>query len=106
MLKAAKGFRGGRRRLFRSAKETLLRAGCFAFRDRKARKRTFRRLWVLRINAAARQRGVSYSQLIHGLGKAHIELDRKQLAELAVKDPASFDAVVDRVKAALASADA
>ena len=101
MLKAAKGFRGGRHRLLRSAKETLLRAGVYAYRDRKVRRRTIRRLWILRINAAARQNGLSYSQLIHGLQLGNIELDRKQLAEMAVRDAAAFEALVDKAKAAL-----
>jgi large subunit ribosomal protein L20 len=101
-LKRAKGFRGGRRNLLRTAKETLLRAGVFAYRDRKVRKREFRRLWILRISAALRERGLRYSQLIYGLHKANIALDRKSLSEMAVHDPEAFDVVVSEVKEALA----
>ena len=82
-----KGFVGGRRRLLRTAKETLIRAGVYAFRDRRNRKREFRKLWIIRINAAVRERGLSYSAFINGLTKAQIELDRKILADLAVTDP-------------------
>jgi large subunit ribosomal protein L20 len=89
--------------LLRTAKETLVRRGKFAFRDRKVRKRDFRRLWIARINAAVRERGIRYSEFIHGLAKANIELDRKMLAEMAVQDPTAFDAVVEEVKAALAA---
>ncbi len=95
------GFVGGRRRLFRTAKETLVRSGVFAFRDRRVRKRQFRELWIIRINAAARERGLRYSQLMCGLAKANVGLDRKSLAELAVSDPAGFDAVVAQAKQAL-----
>jgi large subunit ribosomal protein L20 len=95
----AKGFRGGRRRLLRSAKETLLRAGMFAFRDRRARKREFRRLFIIRISAAAEMRGLRYSRLIHGLKLAKIGLDRKSLSELAIHDPQTFDAIVTLVRA-------
>ena len=98
-----KGFVGGRRRLLRTAKETLIRAGVYAFRDRRNRKREFRKLWIIRINAAVRERGLSYSAFINGLMKAQIELDRKILADLAVTDPAAFDQVVAAVKEALAS---
>lgn len=101
VLKAAKGFRGGRHRLYRTAKETLLRAGVFAYRDRKVRKRTIRRLWILRINAAARANGLTYSQLMHGLHLANVELDRKQLAEMAVRDAAAFGALAEKAKEAL-----
>ncbi len=104
VLKRAKGFVGGRHRLYRTAKETLVRAGVYAFRDRRRRKREFHRLWVIRINAAVRQLGLRYSQFIHGLQKAEIALDRKMLAEMAVADPVAFAQVVDRVKAALGSA--
>ena len=96
-----KGFVGGRRRLLRTAKETLIRAGVYAFRDRRNRKREFRKLWIIRINAAVRERGLSYSAFINGLTKAQIELDRKILADLAVTDPAAFDQVVAAVKEAL-----
>jgi large subunit ribosomal protein L20 len=102
ILKKAKGFVGGRGRLIRSAKETLVRAGAFAFRDRRSKKRTFRSLWIIRLNAAVRERGLRYSQFIQGLTKANIELDRKTLAEMAVRDKPAFDAVVAHVKQALA----
>ena len=87
----------------RSAKETLVRAGAFAFRDRRVRKREFRKLWIIRINAAARQRGMRYGELVNGLKKAQIELDRKMLAEIAVHDPQMFDAVVEAARGALAA---
>jgi large subunit ribosomal protein L20 len=102
LFKRAKGYTGGRRRLLRSVKETLVRAEAFAFRDRRARKREFRKLWIIRINAACRERGLRYSEFIAGLSKAAIELDRKSLSELAIHDPAAFDAVVEKAKAALA----
>ncbi len=101
LLKQAKGYWGGRRRLFGPAKETLMRAGNYAWRDRRVKKRDFRRLWIARINAAARQRGLTYSQLADGLRKAGVELDRKILAHLAVADPQAFDAVVAEAKTAL-----
>ncbi len=103
LFKKAKGFVGGRRRLYRSAKETLVRAGVFAYRHRKTRKREFRRLWIIRINAACRERGLRYSEFINGLQKAGLELDRKTLSELAISDPAAFDAVVEKAKGALAA---
>ncbi len=100
LFQKVKGFVGGRRRLLRTAKETLIRAGVFAFRDRRNRKRDFRSLWIIRINAAVRQRGMRYSEFIAGLKAAQIELDRKTLSELAVLDPQAFDRVVELVKAA------
>ena len=103
LYRKTKGYRGGRGNLLRTAKETIIRAGVFAYRDRKVRKREFRKLWIIRINAAARERGLRYSELIHGLNKASIELDRKTLAEMAVNDPAAFDAVVEQAKQALAA---
>ena len=103
LFKKAKGYVGGRGTLLRTVKETLVRAGAFAFRDRRAKKRDFRRLWITRITAACRARELRYSEFIHGLNKANIELDRKMLSELAIHDPAGFDAVVDRVKQALAA---
>src|SRR6516164_384550 len=90
---AAKGFVGGRRRLLKSAKETLLRAGMFAFRDRRARKRDFRKLFIVRVSAAAEMRGIRYSRFIHGLRLAKIGLDRKSLSELAIHDPGMFDVI-------------
>ena len=102
LLKKAKGYRGGRGNMSRTVQETLLRAGAFAFRDRKVRKREMRSLWIIRINAACRERGLRYSQFIAGLAKAGIALDRKSLAEMAVNDVAGFDTVVEMVKAKLA----
>jgi large subunit ribosomal protein L20 len=102
LLKKAKGYTGGRGRLLRTVKETLLRSEAFAFRDRRARKREFRKLWIIRINAAVRERGMRYSEFIAGLNKAQIELDRKSLSEMAIFDPAAFDAVVEKAKSALA----
>ena len=104
LFKKVKGYRGGRGGLYRTAKETLARAGAYAFRDRRSRKREFRALWIIRINAACRERGLRYSQFIHGLEQAKIELDRKILAELAVNDTAAFDAIVQQVKTALGAA--
>ena len=102
LFKKAKGYTGGRRRLLRSVKETLVRAETFAFRDRRVRKREFRKLWILRINAACRERGLRYSEFIHGCTKAGIELDRKILSDLAIHDAAAFDAIVAKAKAAIA----
>jgi large subunit ribosomal protein L20 len=100
LFKKAKGYRGGRGKLLRTVKETLVRSEAFAYRDRKVRKREFRKLWIIRINAAVRQRGMRYSEFICGLQKAGIELDRKQLSEMAIHDPAGFDQIVEKVKAA------
>ena len=102
LYKRAKGYRGGRGNLLRTVKETLVRAEVYAYRDRRVRKRNFRRLWIIRINAAVRQHGLRYSEFIHGLNKASIELDRKTLSEMAIHDPAGFDVVVEQAKAALA----
>lgn len=104
LFRRAKGFVGGRRRLLRTVKETLIRAGVYAYRDRRVRKREFRRLWITRISAAVRQRGMLYSRFIDGLKKAGIELDRKTLAEMAIHDPEAFDRVVNQAKAALEAA--
>jgi large subunit ribosomal protein L20 len=90
VLKLAKGFRGGRSKLFRTAADAVDKALMYAYRDRKARKRDFRRLWIARINAAARLNNMSYSKFMHGLKQANIELDRKVLADLAISDPAGF----------------
>jgi len=98
ILKAAKGFRGGRSKLVSTATVSVARARMFAYRDRRTRKRDFRSLWIVRINAAARENGLSYSQLMGRLNKAGVELDRKILAELAVNDPASFASVANVVK--------
>jgi len=104
LFRRTKGYRGGRGKLLRTAKETVIRAGAYAYRDRRVRKREFRKLWIIRINAAVRQRGLRYSEFIHGLQKAKIELDRKMLAEMAVNDPQGFDQLVEQVKAALSTA--
>jgi large subunit ribosomal protein L20 len=101
VLKLAKGFRGARSKLFRSATEAVDRALNYAYRDRKVRKRDFRALWIARINAAARDNGLSYSRLINGLKKADIQLDRKILAQLAVSDPTGFSTVVDQARTQL-----
>ena len=103
LIKRTKGYRGGRNNLLRTAKETLLRAGQFAYRDRRVRRRQFRKLWIIRINAAVRERGMRYSTFVHGLQKAGIELDRKMLSEIAIHDPGTFDAVVEQVKESLAA---
>jgi large subunit ribosomal protein L20 len=103
LFRRAKGFVGGRRRLIRTVKESLIRAGAFAFRDRRARKRDFRKLWIIRLNAAVRERGLRYSEFINGLKKAGIQLDRKTLSEMAIHDPQGFDAVFAQVKQALAA---
>jgi large subunit ribosomal protein L20 len=101
VLAAAKGYYGARSRRYRVAKEQLIHSGVYAYRDRRDRKGQFRRLWITRIGAAARQNGMSYSQLIHGLSKAGIELDRKMLADLAVRDPAAFTSLAGAARAAL-----
>ena len=106
LFKKVEGFVGGRRRLLRTAKETLLRAGVFAFRDRRAKKRDFRKLFIIRVTAAAEMRGLKYSRLIHGLRLANIKLDRKSLSELAIHDPETFDAIVALVRAELDKHDA
>ena len=102
VLKAARGFRGGRHALYRTARETLRRSMRFAYRDRRRRKRDFRRLWIIRITAGAERNGITYSQFIHGLKKAEIELDRKALAEIAYNDPDGFDSLVGEAKGRLA----
>jgi large subunit ribosomal protein L20 len=101
LFQKVKGYRGGRRRLLRTAKETLVRSGVYAFGHRRRRKRDFRRLWIIRINAAARERGLRYSEFIKGLSLAKIDLDRKSLSEMAVHDAPAFDAVFAKAKAAL-----
>jgi large subunit ribosomal protein L20 len=103
LFKRAKGYRGGRGNMLRTVKETLVRAGAYAFRDRRARKREFRKLWIIRLNAACRERGLRYSEFINGLHKAGIELDRKRLSEMAIHDPPAFDTVFEQVKQALAA---
>ncbi len=103
ILKKAKGYYGARSRVFRVAKQAVTKAGQYAYRDRRQRKRQFRALWITRINAQSRVNGLSYSNLINGLKKAEIELDRRVLADLAVHDKPAFAAVVDQAKAALAA---
>ena len=102
ILKLAKGYYGARSRVFRVAKQAVIKAGQYAYRDRRQRKRQFRALWIARINAGARQNGLSYSRLIAGLKKATVEIDRKVLADLAVNEKAAFAAIVEKAKAALA----
>ena len=102
-FKQARGFRGGRSKLWRTVSESLVRSWAYAKRDRRQKKRQFRSLWIVRISAATRMRGMSYSQFIAGLREASIDLNRKQLAELAIHDPAAFDTVVEEAKAARAA---
>ena len=98
VLKAAKGYRGGHSKQYRTAEVTVSRAGMYAYRDRRNRKREFRKLWIVRINAAARENGLSYSRFICGLQKAGIGLDRKVLADMAVSDPAAFSKLASMVQ--------
>lgn len=102
VLKQAKGYRGARSRVFRVAKQAVTKAGQYAYRDRKAKKRIFRRLWIARINAAARENGLTYSRMMQGLKIAEIEVDRKMLADIAIADAVAFTAIVDKAKAGLA----
>ena len=101
VIALAKGFRGRRGNVFRIAKQAVMKAGQYAYRDRRTRKRVFRQLWIARINAASRELGVTYSKFMAGLKKAQIDIDRKVLADLAVNDPAAFGSIVDKVKAQL-----
>ena len=101
VLKEAKGYYGARRTVYRVAKQAVTKAGQYSYRDRRQRKRQFRQLWIVRINAAARDFGLSYSRFIDGLSKAEIEVDRKVLADLAVNDKAAFAALAEKAKAAL-----
>lgn len=103
VLQQAKGFRGRRGKVFRVAKQAVMKAGQYAYRDRRNKKRTFRSLWITRINAAVREHGMTYSVFIDGLRKASIDLDRKVLADMAVNDKAGFKVVVEQAKAALAA---
>ena len=103
VLGSAKGYYGARSRRYRLAKEQVQHSGVYAYRDRRDKKGQFRRLWIARIGAGARQNGLSYSRLMHGLSQAGVELDRKILADLAVRDPGAFAALVDTAKAALDS---
>ena len=102
VLEQAKGFYGRRKNTIRAAKAAVDKAGQYAYRDRKVRKRSFRALWIQRINAAARIEGMTYSRFIHGLEEAGIDIDRKVLADIAGADPAAFKAIADKVRAALA----
>ncbi len=104
LFKKAKGYRGGRGSLLRTVKETLVRAEAYAYRDRRVRKREFRKLWIIRINAAVRQHGIRYSEFIHALTKANIEIDRKMMAEMAVADPEAFGQLVELAKGQVAAA--
>ncbi|OFW78060.1 MAG: 50S ribosomal protein L20 [Actinobacteria bacterium RBG_19FT_COMBO_70_19] len=103
VLEKAKGYYGSRSRRYKVAKEQVMHSGVYAYRDRRDRKGQFRRLWIARIGAGARQHGLSYSQLIHGLSKAGVEVDRKILADLAVRDPAAFGSLVETARTALAT---
>jgi large subunit ribosomal protein L20 len=98
VLRAARGYRGGRSKLYRTAKEAIVRAGTFAYRDRRNRKRDFRALWITRLTAACRARGMQYSRFIHGVQSAGIVLNRKMLSEIAIHDPKAFDAIVEIAK--------
>jgi large subunit ribosomal protein L20 len=102
VIKAAEGYRGRRKNTFRVAHQAVERAGQYAYRDRRNKKRVFRRLWIVRINAAVRDHGLTYARFIDGLAKAGIEVDRKMLADLAVKEPAAFGALAEKAKGALA----
>ncbi|WP_421148344.1 50S ribosomal protein L20 [Aeromonas dhakensis] len=101
VMKAAKGYYGARSRVYRVAVQAVTKAGQYAYRDRRQKKRQFRQLWIARINAAARQNGLSYSRLINGLKKASIEIDRKILSDIAVHDKLAFTALVEKAKVAL-----
>jgi large subunit ribosomal protein L20 len=101
VLKQARGYYGARRKVFRVAKQAVIKAGQYSYRDRRTRKRQFRRLWIVRINAAAREFGLSYSRFMDGLSKADVEIDRKVLADLAVHDRAAFGALAEKAKASL-----
>tara|TARA_B100000927_G_scaffold76550_1_gene61014 strand:- start:219 stop:578 length:360 start_codon:yes stop_codon:yes gene_type:complete len=102
ILKKAKGYYGARSKLFKTAKQAVIKAGQYAYRDRRQRKRQFRALWIARINAASRTQGLSYSNLINGMNKANITIDRKVLADIAVNDPQAFQAIAQQAKSALA----
>ncbi|AZP05034.1 50S ribosomal protein L20 [Jeotgalibaca ciconiae] len=101
VLKLAKGYYGSKHTLFKTAKQQVMKSHMYAYRDRRQKKRNFRKLWIARINAAARMNGLSYSKLIHGLKVSGNEMNRKMLADLAVNDPAAFTAIADQAKAAL-----
>jgi large subunit ribosomal protein L20 len=103
VIAQAKGYRGRRKNVYRVATQAVTKAGQYAYRDRRQRKRQFRALWIARINAAARECGLSYSRLINGLTRAAVEIDRKVLADIAVHDKAAFSAIAEKAKAGLAS---
>ena len=103
VLKQAKGYRGARSRTYKVAKQAVMRAGQYAYRDRRVKKRVFRSLWIVRINAAARENGITYSKLIAGLKKASIDLDRKTLANIAVNDKEAFSKIAEEAKSQLAA---
>ena len=105
IMKLAKGYRGSKHRLFKTAKDQVMKSYTYAFRDRKVNKRKFRELWIARINAAARMNDISYSKLMHGLKVANIDINRKMLADLAVNDADAFKALVDEAKKALNEAE-
>lgn len=98
ILKLAKGYKHGRKSVFRLAKQAIIKAGVYSYRDRRTKKREFRKLWIIKLNAAVREEGMSYSKFINGLKKAKIELDRKVLAQLAVQYPDEFKKIVEKVK--------
>ncbi len=102
ILKQAKGYRGARKNVFRVAKQAVIKSGQYAYRDRRVRKRDFRSLWIIRINAGARQFGLSYSKFMHGLKLAGVDLDRKALADIAVNDPETFSLLVNKAKQKIA----
>ena len=101
ILDKAKGYYGARSKLFKTAKQAVIKAGQYAYRDRRQRKRQFRALWIVRINAAARNHGLSYGNLINGMNKANIDIDRKILSDMAINDPAAFEVIVSQAKSAL-----
>ncbi|RLJ17316.1 50S ribosomal protein L20 [bacterium endosymbiont of Escarpia laminata] len=103
VLEEAKGYYGARRKIYRVAKQAVIKAGQYAYRDRRQKKRQFRALWIVRINAGARDNGLSYSRMINGLNIAEIEIDRKMLADLAIHDKPAFAALAEKAKAALSS---
>jgi large subunit ribosomal protein L20 len=104
VLAKAKGYYNARRKVYRAAKQAVIKAGQYAYRDRRQKKREFRALWIARINAAARPLGLSYSRLINGIGLAGLDIDRKSLADLAIHEPAAFTAIAEQAKAALEKA--
>ncbi len=103
ILALAKGYRGRRKNVFRIAKQAVMRAGQYAYRDRRTKKRVFRQLWIARINAASRNMGLTYSRFMAGLKKADIQIDRKVLSDMAIHDPAAFNSIVEKVRAQLGS---